>query len=69
MGYEETRQDFLNEIFDETDLKTEDVRLALGAAIVEEMRAEVFKQTQFRLVYDRGLIKKSKWLIMNFCQC
>ena len=48
-GYdEENKNEWLKEIYCDTDLKTENVRLAFGAVIVEEMREEVYKQTQFR---------------------
>ena len=39
---------WLNQAFDENDLQSDDIKLAVGAAIIEEMRAEVFNQTQFR---------------------
>ena len=45
---EEQKQAWLDDIFDEDDVQMDNLRLAIGAQIVEEMRAEVFKQTQFR---------------------
>jgi len=48
VGYEDDSKTWLNEIYDNVELRTENVRLAVGAAIIEEMRAEVFKQTEFR---------------------
>ena len=48
IGSEESKEAWLNEVFNEENLRSDDVRLAIGAKIVEDMRAEVFKQTQFR---------------------
>jgi len=48
VGHEDNSEEWLMETYDSTDLRTENVRLAIGAAIIEEMRAEVFKQTEFR---------------------
>ena len=47
VGYEDT-ETWLQSTFGKDDLNTDDVKLAVGAAIVEEMRAEVYNQTQFR---------------------
>ena len=48
VGHEDSTEDWLKGIHSASDLKTDDIRLAIGAKIVEEMRAEVYKQTQFR---------------------
>jgi len=48
VGHEESSASWLSGTYDNADLRTENVRLAVGAAIVEDMRAEVFKQTEFR---------------------
>jgi len=48
VGHEESSASWLSETYDNSDLRTENVRLAVGAAIIEDMRAEVFKQTEFR---------------------
>merc|ERR1711962_454545 len=48
VGHEDNSEDWLMETYDNAELRTENVRLAIGAAIIEEMRAEVYKQTEFR---------------------
>ncbi len=48
VGYEDNTEVWLQNTFNSNDLKTDDVKLAIGAAIVEEMRAEVYNQTGFR---------------------
>jgi len=48
VGHEESSASWLSGTYDNADLRTENVRLAVGAAIIEDMRAEVFKQTEFR---------------------
>jgi len=47
IGHETSVNDWLKETFCTSNLKT-DISLAIGASIVEEMRAEIFKQTSFR---------------------
>ena len=46
--HETSKDDWLKETFCEINLKTDNVRLAIGATIVEEMRNEIFKQTNFQ---------------------
>ena len=48
VGFEDNTEAWLQNTFNSNDLKTDDVKLAIGAAIVEEMRAEVYNQTGFR---------------------
>jgi len=48
VGHEDNSEEWLAETYDNADLRTENARLAIGAAIIEEMRAEVYKQTEFR---------------------
>jgi DNA polymerase eta len=48
VGGEENKEAWLQKAFDETNRRSDEVRLAIGASIVEDIRAEVFNQTQFR---------------------
>ena len=48
VGHDRDPATFLKSVYDGSDLSIDDLRLAVGAKIVEKMRYEIFKQTKFR---------------------
>ena len=48
VGHDRDSATFLKSVYDGSDLSIDDLRLAVGAKIVEKMRSEIFRQTKFR---------------------